>query len=55
MAPEPERGRIVTMAYSEDSCLTECRGSAEEDYNKTKVQYMILFFYRTGHGFSVNL
>lgn len=42
------------MTYSEDSNLTECGGSAEE-YSKTKVQYMMLFFCRTGHDLSANL
>jgi len=45
----------MTMAYNGDSSLTEGRGSAEEEYSKTKVQYMILCFHRNGYGLGVNL
>lgn len=44
----------MTIAFSEDSCLTEHSINAEE-CSKTKVQYTIIFFHKTRHGASVNL
>lgn len=44
----------MTVAYSEDSCLTEHSRNGEES-SKTKVQYIIIFFHKTRNGLSVSL